>query len=639
MADQTCRSRVKNRAARRAVVWMTALVLSASVLASPLTASAIMVPVIDTTSISIQTGIAASSALIAQAVVSQEIKESILDGIAFMVLNAFISMLTDSIVQWINSGFEGSPGFVEDPAAFFADFGNEVAGQFINSADLNFLCDPLQLPFIRGALEFNYRQLFRQRARCTPLEIAHNLQTFTNGKFNDGGGWGAWFQTFTSTGNRYGAYLTASIEMDSRLTRAIGLKQDEVSWGRGFLPQRDQQSKKIKTPGSVVEQQLNNALDSGKRRIEVADEINEIVGALINALFKTVNGGLSGASSATSYNYNQTDRNSVINSVAKPTEPHAGQNIFPVDQFLLQSCSQPPCRQSDPRTLLETPVLPPTISKATAAERRRVSLINAVATQGCTVTDQYNINGPPGLAIDGSQSTMALSRKLRLQSDTTGLCYNAAWWKITLPEPEDLDGITIYTESVDYPLKDARLVVEHLDGNKTFLQLGEGQVKDNFTQIFDQTLRNVTSLTIENHYTANETINQNYTQYINYINNNYFYLRLREVELYRHLRPTIDTGSAPKRITADEPFNPLSGVTGQFYDRYGNVKGTIPTNAYQITVKDYYNPAVVVNPIQSGSDAGKKYQLPAGNYLVEYQATVEDFQSDKVQIIVSAVAR
>ena len=44
----------------------------------------------------------------------------------------------------------------------------------------------------------------------------------------------------------------------------------------------------IKTPGSVVETQINNALPSGMRQLELADEINEAVGAVVSALVTKV---------------------------------------------------------------------------------------------------------------------------------------------------------------------------------------------------------------------------------------------------------------------------------------------------------------------------------------------------------------
>lgn len=50
--------------------------------------------------------------------------------------------------------------------------------------------------------------------------------------------------------------------------------------------------KETVTPGSVISGQLENVFGSGVRKLEAADEINEIVGALINQLAETLVGGL-----------------------------------------------------------------------------------------------------------------------------------------------------------------------------------------------------------------------------------------------------------------------------------------------------------------------------------------------------------
>ena len=268
------------------------------------------VPVTDRANYRANARTAANTRAIMNSTNSLETKENCWDGIAFLAINAIIDMISDSLVQWINSGFEGSPGFVSDPGSFFLGVGNEVVGRFIDGTGLDFLCDPFLLPTIRLGLEYRYRAPFRLRARCTPLRIAANFERFANGNFYEGG-WGSWVQMFSTGGNPYGAYLSASLEIDSRLASAMGLKQQELNWGRGFLSWRkcseyvqddDEGTNRrcakygnIETPGSVVETQINNGLDSGKRRIEVADEINEIFAALFNQLLKATVSGLSGA--------------------------------------------------------------------------------------------------------------------------------------------------------------------------------------------------------------------------------------------------------------------------------------------------------------------------------------------------------
>jgi hypothetical protein len=48
----------------------------------------------------------------------------------------------------------------------------------------------------------------------------------------------------------------------------------------------DPTTKKITSPGSVIEKQVNERLFSGQRRLEIADEFDEVVNALVNQLVK-----------------------------------------------------------------------------------------------------------------------------------------------------------------------------------------------------------------------------------------------------------------------------------------------------------------------------------------------------------------
>ena len=59
-----------------------------------------------------------------------------------------------------------------------------------------------------------------------------------------------------------------------------------MDWGRGFLSFKDPETGEITSPGTIIEKQVNQRLGSGERRLEIADEFDEIVNALINQLIK-----------------------------------------------------------------------------------------------------------------------------------------------------------------------------------------------------------------------------------------------------------------------------------------------------------------------------------------------------------------
>ena len=64
--------------------------------------------------------------------------------------------ITDETVNWVNSGFQGSPAFVQNPEQFFQNIGDNVAGNFIAGlgSPLAALCSPIALN-VRLALALN----------------------------------------------------------------------------------------------------------------------------------------------------------------------------------------------------------------------------------------------------------------------------------------------------------------------------------------------------------------------------------------------------------------------------------------------------------------------------------------------------
>ena len=229
--------------------------------------------------------------------VSQEalrLKEFLLDGIAFAVINMIIQQMSRSIITWINSGFQGSPAFIQDLDGFLTGIADRVAGDYIWGSDLNFLCSPFQLD-IRLALDIQYRQTrnFAIQNQCTLSGVVGNMQNFMNGNFL-AGGWNGWLtMTQSASNNPYGAMLMASEQFSARLGNSKGQEAKLLDFGKGLLSMKDANGNVV-TPGTAIESQLNASLDSGRQRIQVADEINEIVAALFSQLVTQAFSGIGG---------------------------------------------------------------------------------------------------------------------------------------------------------------------------------------------------------------------------------------------------------------------------------------------------------------------------------------------------------
>ncbi|MES2953271.1 MAG: hypothetical protein V4674_01800 [Patescibacteria group bacterium] len=215
-----------------------------------------------------------------------------LDGLAWVATNRIIAQMTKSVVSWINSGFEGSPAFVTNPKQFFLDVADQVSGAYIQRLGLsNALCSPFRAQILLSITEYARNPI--PRYQCTLSAAAQNFNNFLT-DFNNGG-WSTWIELSRRENNPYAQLVDAAAELDREKAVEANIKQQELQWGRGFISMRNPYNvNEITTPGSIIESQLNDALDSSSRRLEVADSINEVVTALADQLISKVLTGAQG---------------------------------------------------------------------------------------------------------------------------------------------------------------------------------------------------------------------------------------------------------------------------------------------------------------------------------------------------------
>lgn len=266
-------------------------------------------------------------------------KETVLDGLAYIIAKQLLRQLTSSIVNWINTGFEGSPSFMTDPAGFLMDVGDQVTGEFIaHSGMLSKLCDGFSID-LKLALAFKYRPYSQKRYACTIGSIIKDAKSsvsngsfisvngFTAGDFKQGN-WPAFVSLTTEPQNNgFGAYLSAQDELSYRIGTKKEEHKSELDQGHGFLswktckdapapsgatsvaaptaadpgstakPAKKPQVCETKTPGSIIFGRADDALGAPGRELELADEFNEIISALFAQLVTVVlSKGLSTAS-------------------------------------------------------------------------------------------------------------------------------------------------------------------------------------------------------------------------------------------------------------------------------------------------------------------------------------------------------
>jgi len=206
------------------------------------------------------------------------------DGIAKIAMKVIMKKLTDSTVNWINGGFNGSPAFVTNPGRYFTEIADGLAGEFIGgeNSPLNFLCTPFANN-IKLSLRNNYATSQGYNPQCTFSDI----KGFLDEGFNRGG-WDAWFElTQNPNNNPYDSYLNAQVELNSRIANKLSIAQEELRWGSGFLSFKGDDGE-IRTPGKVIEGQLELVLGQGVTDLGLARSFDDVVSALIGAMTKKV---------------------------------------------------------------------------------------------------------------------------------------------------------------------------------------------------------------------------------------------------------------------------------------------------------------------------------------------------------------
>ncbi|USN87532.1 MAG: hypothetical protein H6779_03920 [Candidatus Nomurabacteria bacterium] len=250
-------------------------------------------------------------------------KELVWDPLAWSVAKGMIAVMTASVVRWINSGFQGSPAFVQDLEYYLSRVGDRVFGEFVNELGIApFVCRPFRLD-LQIALNIGYQRHYRAgypigATYCSLEGALANIDNFVNGSFNDGG-WDTWYTVTTrpNTYTPYGNFLSVSGEAALRINNQQVNATRFLNFGDGFMSKAicsqiplitggaiTRERCAVSTPGQVINQTLNHHLGAGLDSLIAADEIGEIIGALVGQLAqKSLEGaaGLLGLSGGTGY--------------------------------------------------------------------------------------------------------------------------------------------------------------------------------------------------------------------------------------------------------------------------------------------------------------------------------------------------
>lgn len=263
------------------------------------------------------TAINVDGAVAAGALLREDARTYALNQLAWLAAKVTLTSMVNSITDWVASGFEGRPAFVQDLQGHVTELLDDVAGQYIVDNILggdSFVCSPFRLD-IAAALDFRYRKAREGREvsyGCSFSSIAGNIEQFLNGDFTQGG-WQSWLSlTAEPAYTPYGSLLTADVNLQIRLINAAGEEREIIGWGRGFLSAKicevigEEEQCAISNPGAMINEQLGRALGAGFDTLVEADEFNELVSALFGQLAeRAITGvnGILGLSGNTGYTY------------------------------------------------------------------------------------------------------------------------------------------------------------------------------------------------------------------------------------------------------------------------------------------------------------------------------------------------
>ncbi len=227
-------------------------------------------------------------------------KNCVLDAIAVSIRQALIAEMTQSIVDWINGGFEGEPAFVSNLGDFFTNIADETAYNFIMGSGLSSICSPFQVD-IRLALAQNYANRYSHNFACN-FGVGVNIGGFYSG--TSPFSWDQWWQSTELQNNPIDAAQLAQAELEQQLAEGKSEAQLKYTAGQGYTgtdkcDQYDSTTGKcthyttVTAPVNVAQGAVQ-AQGTGLRQLEMADAFDEIVNALLGQLLQKALTGVGG---------------------------------------------------------------------------------------------------------------------------------------------------------------------------------------------------------------------------------------------------------------------------------------------------------------------------------------------------------
>lgn len=241
-----------------------------------------------------------------------------LDAVAWMLAKMIINEIIMEVKSLIEQGFFGDLMFLVDPQAFIAKLSRDITNHLIGEIGGMDTYEPLK----RGMMQFlsvTYTP-YSEYAKSTIEDILIEPQAFADGFFRGGGWTGFLAHTVMPENSPIGQGFMAAEENQRRVTRQKETILSELDWGDGILSLPgdclvtsgvDANGDGVVNaddgcvdwervnPGTFVAGEMSKALGSRVQTLENADDIGEILTAILQELVASiVNTGFDAARSA-----------------------------------------------------------------------------------------------------------------------------------------------------------------------------------------------------------------------------------------------------------------------------------------------------------------------------------------------------
>lgn len=216
------------------------------------------------------------------------------DAVGYCLVNMIISYIAQSTIQWVNSGFNGNPAFINDPSGFLQGIADIEANIFLDQLGGGFLCEPYQSQ-VQQSIHSIYLQDYPQASTCSFTqqqgEEGASLEEFLNGDITT-------YQALRAiTGrnnNIYDLTWDAQRQLEATIDAEISEHLRNLDYGNGFFPAYGENGL-ITVPGSSIYDSVNRRTNLPIDRILGAKDFDHIVTQLVEQLVRVALGELFGA--------------------------------------------------------------------------------------------------------------------------------------------------------------------------------------------------------------------------------------------------------------------------------------------------------------------------------------------------------